>query len=148
MQKGFASWFQRTLGQGYGGGAIASMAKKKMMALGEYPDVTLLLKKPVIVTRQLAKSLMLASIRWRNAKLRPKTGCGKLKSESAVGGEQRFERIARKWWNWWAVGKSPRHDRLRLAPALEADVFSAFGHKFIDDVTPAAGGSSDQGLSL
>jgi integrase len=50
--------------------------------------------------------------------------------------ENSFEKIACKWWEWWAAGKSPRHTDYVLR-RLEADVFPAFGHKFIDDVTPA-----------
>ena len=50
--------------------------------------------------------------------------------------ENSFEKIARKWWEWWAAGKSPRHADYVLR-RLEADVFPAFGHKFIDKVTPA-----------
>jgi integrase len=50
--------------------------------------------------------------------------------------ESSFEKIARKWWKWWSVGKSPRHAYYVLR-RLEADVFPAFGHKFIDDVNAA-----------
>jgi integrase len=47
-----------------------------------------------------------------------------------------FENVARKWWEWWSIGKSPRHaDTVRRR--LEADVFPAFGHKSIDAVTAA-----------
>ena len=47
-----------------------------------------------------------------------------------------FENIARKWWEWWSPGKSPRHADYVLR-RLEADVFPALGHKYIDDVAPA-----------
>jgi len=47
-----------------------------------------------------------------------------------------FENIARKWWEWSSVGKSPRHADTVMR-RLEADVFPAFGHKFIDAVTSA-----------
>lgn len=50
--------------------------------------------------------------------------------------ESSFEHIARKWWEWWSAGKSPRHADYVLR-RLEADVFPAFGHKFIDDVSAA-----------
>jgi hypothetical protein len=50
--------------------------------------------------------------------------------------ENSFQNVARKWWEWWSIGKSPRHaDTVRRR--LEADVFPAFGHKFIDGVTAA-----------
>jgi integrase len=50
--------------------------------------------------------------------------------------ESSFENIARKWWDWWSIGKSPRHADTVMR-RLEADVFPAFGHKFIDTVTAA-----------
>ncbi len=50
--------------------------------------------------------------------------------------ESSFENIARKWWEWWSAGKSPRHADYVLR-RLEADVFPAFGYKFIDAVTAA-----------
>ncbi len=50
--------------------------------------------------------------------------------------ENSFENVARKWWEWWSAGKSPRHTDYVLR-RLEADVFPAFGHKFIDNVTAA-----------
>jgi integrase len=50
--------------------------------------------------------------------------------------ENSFANVACKWWEWWAVGKSPRHTDYVLQ-RLKGDVFPAFGHKFIDDVTAA-----------
>ena len=47
-----------------------------------------------------------------------------------------FENVARKWWNWWAPGKSERHTDYVLR-RLEADVFPSFAYKFIDAVTAA-----------
>ena len=49
-----------------------------------------------------------------------------------------FEKVARKWWAWWSIGKSSRHAET-LMNRLEADVFPAewskvgekrVGHKF------------------
>lgn len=50
--------------------------------------------------------------------------------------ENSFANVACKWWEWWAVGKSPRHTDYVLQ-RLKADIFPAFGHKFVDDVTAA-----------
>ena len=50
--------------------------------------------------------------------------------------ESSFEKVARKWWDWWAAGKSQRHADYVLR-RLEADMFPTFGHKFIDAVTAA-----------
>jgi integrase len=50
--------------------------------------------------------------------------------------ENSFETIARQWWSWWSVGKSPRHAETVIR-RLETDVFPAYGYKFIDAVTTA-----------
>ena len=50
--------------------------------------------------------------------------------------ENSFEKVARKWWDWWAPGKSERHTGYVLR-RLEADVFPPFGHKSINVVTAA-----------
>lgn len=50
--------------------------------------------------------------------------------------ENSFEKVARKWWDWRATGKSQRHADYVLR-RLEADVFPSFGHKFIAAVTAA-----------
>jgi integrase len=47
-----------------------------------------------------------------------------------------FEKIARKWWAWWSIGKSPRHAET-LMNRLEADVFPVIGHLPIDAVQTA-----------
>jgi hypothetical protein len=34
--------------------------------------------------------------------------------------EHSFEKIARKWWAWWSVGKSPRHvDMVSVGPLID-----------------------------
>lgn len=48
--------------------------------------------------------------------------------------ENSLEKVAREWWSWWSVGKSPRHAETVLR-SLETDVFLAYGHKPIDMVT-------------
>jgi hypothetical protein len=44
--------------------------------------------------------------------------------------------IARNWWECSSIGASPRHAETVMR-RLEADVFPAFGHRFIDAVTAA-----------
>ena len=44
--------------------------------------------------------------------------------------------VAREWWKWWLIGKSPRHADTTMR-RLEADVFPAYGHKSINAVTAA-----------
>jgi hypothetical protein len=50
--------------------------------------------------------------------------------------ELSLENVSRRWWVWWAAGKSVRHADYVLR-RLEADVFPAFGYKFIESVTAA-----------
>jgi integrase len=50
--------------------------------------------------------------------------------------ESSFEKVARKWWAWWSIGKSPRHAET-LMNRLEADVFPVIGHISIDAVQTA-----------
>ncbi len=47
--------------------------------------------------------------------------------------ENSFEKVARKWWAWWLIGKSPKHAET-LMNRLEADVFPGIGHLPIDAV--------------
>jgi hypothetical protein len=50
--------------------------------------------------------------------------------------ENSFENVAREWWKWWLIGKSPRHADTTMR-RMEADVFPAYGHKPINAVTAA-----------
>ena len=107
--------------------------KEKLMALGEYPVVNLAQarerqfaarKKLAVDLDPMAERKAEAETRQREAEVRQRQA------------ENSFENIARKWWEWWSAGKSPRHADYVLR-RLEADVFPGFGHKFIDDVTAA-----------
>jgi integrase len=107
--------------------------KEKMMALGEYPLVTLKeARERHFATRQkLAAEIDPMMERKAQAETRQREA--EARQREAENG---FEKIARKWWDWWSTGKSPRHADY-VVRRLEADVFPAFGHKSIDDVTPA-----------
>ncbi|MGB6855347.1 MAG: integrase arm-type DNA-binding domain-containing protein [Terracidiphilus sp.] len=107
--------------------------KEKMMALGEYP---LVLLKEARERHFAARQRLAAGI---DPMVERKTEAATRQREVEIlqrEAEDSFERIARKWWEWWTAGKSPRHTDYVLR-RLEADVFPAFGQKFIDDVTPA-----------
>jgi integrase len=107
--------------------------KEKMMALGEYPLVTLneARERHFIARKTLAAGI--DPMAERKAETDAKQRQAAARQREA---ENSFENVARKWWNWWSIGKSPRHaDTVRRR--LEADVFPAFGHKFIDGVTAA-----------
>ena len=107
--------------------------KEKLMALGEYPIVNLAEARE----RHFAARRKVAAGIDPIAERKAETESRKREAEARqLEAEKSFEKIARKWWEWWAAGKSPRHTDYVLR-RLEADVFPAFGHKFIDDVTPA-----------
>jgi hypothetical protein len=107
--------------------------KEKMMALGEYPLVTL---RDARERRFAARKMLAAGIdpmAERNAEAEDKQREAEARQREAASS---FEKIARKWWEWWSPGKSPRHTDYVLR-RLEADVFPALGHKYIDDVAAA-----------
>jgi integrase len=107
--------------------------KEKLMALGEYPIVNLAeaRERHFAARRKLAAGIDPVVERKAEAATRQREA-----EERERAAENSFEKIARKWWEWWAPEKSPRHTDYVLR-RLETDVFPAFGHKFIDDVTPA-----------
>jgi integrase len=107
--------------------------KEKMMALGEYPLVTL---KEARERHLIARKTLAARIdpmAERKAEGEAKQREAEARQREAASS---FENIARIWWEWWAIGKSPRHADTVMR-RLEADIFPAFGHKFIDAVTAA-----------
>ncbi len=107
--------------------------KEKMMAFGEYPFVTLkeARERHLDARKKLASGI--DPMAERKAEGEAKQREAQARQREA---ENSFENIARKWWEWWSIGKSPRHTDTVMR-RLEADVFPAFGHKFIDAVTAA-----------
>jgi integrase len=107
--------------------------KEKLMALGEYPVVTLGEARD----RHLAARKVLARGADPMAERKATVEATQKEIEAREReSENSFERVARKWWDWWAPGKSLRHADYVLR-RLEADVFPSFGHKFIDAITAA-----------
>src|ERR1700734_2200023 len=106
---------------------------EKNMSFGEYPLVS---PKDARDLHFAAKKLLTTGINPMAE--RKAEGESKQREAKALQREadSSFENIARKWWEWWAIGKSPRHADTVMR-RLEADVFPAFGHKFIDAVTAA-----------
>jgi integrase len=104
---------------------------EKNMHFGDYPRVTL---KEVRELHFTARKLLGTGgnpVAERKAEAETK--------QMAVEAEQRqaensFEKVAREWWSWWSVGKSPRHAETVLRRVV-TDVFPAYGHKPIDMVT-------------
>jgi Arm DNA-binding domain len=93
---------------------------EKNMHFGEYPGVTL----------KDARELHFAARKLLGTGINP-VAARKAEAETkqmAVVAEQRqaensFEKVAREWWSWWSVGKSPRHAETVLR-RMETDVFS------------------------
>jgi hypothetical protein len=105
--------------------------KERLMTFGAYPLVSL------GHARQLhfeARKTLAAGIDPMGE--RRKKAEARRKEAKAQQQENSFDAIARKWWEWWSTGKSPRHADT-IMRRLEADIFPAFGHKFIDAVTAA-----------
>ena len=106
---------------------------EKNMSFGEYPHVGL----------KDARELHFAAKKLLGSGINP---MGERKAEAEAKREEvkalqreadsSFEKVARKWWAWWSIGKSPRHTDT-VKRRLEADVFPAIGHKFIDSISAA-----------
>ena len=107
--------------------------KEKMMALGEYPLVGLKEARERHFAARKTLDTGVDPMAERKAEAEAK--------QQEITARQRenensFEKIAGAWWDWWSIGKSPRHAETVMR-RLKADVFPAFGHKFIDAVTAA-----------
>jgi integrase len=97
--------------------------KQKLMTLGPYPDVSL---KQARDRKDEARKLLAAGIdpmALRKAE----------KIARAVGVENSFEAVARKWWAGWRVARSSRHADYVLR-RLETDVFPVIGRKPVAEV--------------
>lgn len=107
--------------------------KEKMMALGEYPLVTLKEARERHFEARKTLEAGIDPMAERKAEAAAKQSQAKAQQRES---ESSFEKIGRKWWAWWSVGKSPRHVDT-VTRRLEADVFPVIGHKFIDAITAA-----------
>ena len=103
------------------------------MALGEYPLIGLAQARELHVVAR--KSLIAGTDPMAERKAE-----GEAKQKEADDrqreAEHSFENVAREWWKWWLIGKSPRHADTTMR-RMEADVFPAYGHKPINAVTAA-----------
>jgi integrase len=105
---------------------------EKMMSLGEYPEVGL---KEARERHSEARKLWSSGIdplAERKAVAEAKQNEHRERQRQT---ENSFESVARAWWKWWLVGKSPRHAKTVML-RLEVDVFPAYGHKDMEKVTP------------
>jgi len=103
---------------------------EKNMSFGEHPIVGL---KDARELHFAARKLLAAGINpmgERKAEAEAKREEVKAVQREA---DSSFEKISRKWWAWWSIGKSPRHAET-LMNRLESDVFPVIGHLLIDSV--------------
>jgi integrase len=107
--------------------------KEKLMALGEYPLLNLAQarERHFAARKKLAAGIDPMAERKAEAEAKQRETEAREREDA-----NSFEKTARRWWEWWAAGKSPRHADYVLR-RLEADVFPAFGHKFINAVVAA-----------
>jgi integrase len=107
--------------------------KEKMMALGEYPLITLkeARERHSEARKALANGIDPMVERKAEGEAKQKESEARQREE-----ENSFENVARDWWKWWLIGKSPRHADTTMR-RMEADVFPAYGHKSINAVTAA-----------
>jgi integrase len=106
---------------------------EKNMHFGEYPLVTL---KDCRELHFAAKKLLSTDINpmaERKAEAEAKQQEVKALARETDGS---FEKVARKWWAWWSIGKSSRHAET-VMNRLEADVFPVVGDLSIDAVQTA-----------
>lgn len=105
--------------------------KEKLMALGEYPMIGLAEVRELHLAARKKLANGIDPMDERKAVAVAKQENAKALLRQA---ESSFEKIARKWWASWSIGKSQRH-AAQVMRRLEADVFPPIGHKFIDDLT-------------
>lgn len=76
------------------------------MALGEYPIVNLAEARERHFAARKKVAAGIDPIVERKAEAESRKREAEARQREA---ENSFEKIARKWWEWWAAGKSPRH---------------------------------------
>lgn len=107
--------------------------KEKMMAFGEYPLVSLKEAREAHfhARKMLAGGSDPMAARKAEANAKRQEAETRMREENSS-----FERVACAWWEWWSIGKSPRHAETVMR-RLKRDVFPAFGQKFVDSVMAA-----------
>jgi hypothetical protein len=103
---------------------------EKTMSFGEYPLVTLKEARERYFAARKTLTNGIDPMAERKADTQAKQKEIEARQREA---ETSFEKIASAWWEWWSIGKSPRHADTVMR-RLKADVFPAFGHKSIDAV--------------
>ncbi|MBF0371601.1 MAG: tyrosine-type recombinase/integrase [Magnetococcales bacterium] len=99
--------------------------KRKTMALGVYPTLTL---KEARAKREEIKKQLAAGID-------PMLARKEKKRQAMANADHSFERVAREWMENEAARWTPRYARYVLS-RLEADIFPAFGHQSVSVIKP------------
>jgi integrase len=106
---------------------------EKNMTFGEYPLVG---PKDARELHFAAKKLLASGVN----PMAERKAVAEAKQQEAKALEREadssFENVARLWWEWWRIGKSPRHADTVMR-RLKADIFPAFGHKSMDAIRAA-----------
>jgi hypothetical protein len=106
--------------------------KEKLMALGEYPLVSLGQARELLLGARKTLAAGVDPMAERKAEAETKQKEIEARQRES---ETSFDTVPRKWWAWWSIGKSPRHAET-LMNRLEADVLPAIGHLPVDSVEP------------
>ncbi len=104
--------------------------KKKLMALGVYPDISLAQARE---RHQTARKLLAGGQDPMAARKAAKALEAEPKMKVDV---VTFEAVFQKWFEWWGKGKAPKH-AAQVERRVNADIIPIFGKKPIDDVTAA-----------
>lgn len=99
--------------------------KEKLLSLGTYPEVPLMSAR----RKRDDARLLLASDPPQD----PSVKRQKVKSEKRINQTNTFEVWAKKWWQHWHSGKSPRHAEY-VRRRLEADIYPSIGKLPIADI--------------
>lgn len=109
------------------------LGREKLMAFGEYPFIGLSHARELQLAAR--KELVGGADPMAERKAAAEAKRNEIRTRERET-QRSFEKIAHSWWEWWSIGKSPRHADTVMR-RLKADVFPALGHKFIDTVTAA-----------
>jgi len=106
--------------------------KEKMMSFGEFPTVSLKEARDLhfIARQTLTSGIDPMAERKAEAEAQKKEA----QDQQRESGNS-FEKLASDWWDWWSIGKSPRHAKT-VWRRLKADVLPSIGYLAADAVTP------------
>lgn len=90
-----------------------------MMAIGEYPRVSLKEAREAHFEARKVLASGVDPMSERKAAVETRQA----KDRASARSRDELPKCAQKWWEWWSVGKSPRHADTVMR-RLKADLFS------------------------